>query len=237
MDDDRLAGIRSEIRKHADDRRAKNLRWFFRAVPGGYGEGDVFLGLRVPLVRKLAGKYGDTTLRDLGRLLCSEVHEERLLSLCILVRQYDKGDETIRARICRLYLRCIRHINNWDLVDISAPRILGRHLHQCDHSLLMKLARSRSVWERRIAVLATFYFIRQCEYDEALRIGDTLLHDAEDLIHKAVGWMLREIGNRSLETEEAFLKDRYSSMPRTMLRYAIEKFPEEKRRRYLLGTI
>jgi 3-methyladenine DNA glycosylase AlkD len=230
--------IQKELDALASPEAARTAQWFFKTGPGEYGEGDVFRGIRVPVLRKLAGKYGDIGLSDAERLLELTFHEDRLLALFILVRAYAGGDEAARLRIFGLYLRHTRHINNWDLVDSSAEHIVGAHVRMNgERETLTKLAGSSSLWERRIAIMATFHFIKKGEFAETLRIAQLLLHDPEDLIHKAVGWMLREIGKRSMPAEEEFLRDRYKEMPRTMLRYAIERFPEPLRLAYLKGTV
>jgi len=213
------------------------MQWFFKTGKGEYGEGDVFVGLKVPTQRKLAREFSDLTLSDLKRLLNSPIHEERLISLFILIDTYDKGNEKEKDDIFSFYLKNIKGINNWDLVDLSAPKIVGNYLLDKDQSLLEKFANSNNLWERRIAILSTQEFIRNGSFDRTLKIAQTLLNDKHDLIHKAVGWMLREIGKRDLKTEEKFLKVYYKRMPRTMLRYAIEKFPEAKRKKYLQGKI
>jgi 3-methyladenine DNA glycosylase AlkD len=233
MADSNLERARSELRSFADKERARNLQWFFKTGPGEYGAGDLFLGLRVPDVRLVARRFSSLPLEEVLNLLRSPLHEERLLSLFILVRRYEKGDETLRSRIYSLYMKEVRHINNWDLVDCSAPHIVGNHLMARSRKPLYRMARSRSLWKRRIAILATFFFIRRHDFPDALAIADILLQDSEDLIHKAVGWMLREVGNRNRALEESFLCERHAQMPRTMLRYAIEKFPEPDRKAYL----
>jgi 3-methyladenine DNA glycosylase AlkD len=233
MPDMTVDALRSELLRNADPDRARNLQWFFKTGPGEYGEGDVFLGVRVPEIRRIARSFVRLPLEDIIELLRSSVHEERLLSLFLLVGRYTKGDDRLRRRIFALYVREIRHVNNWDLVDSSAPHIVGAHLERRSRRLLYRMAVSRSLWKRRIAILATFFFICRNDFADALAIADILLHDPEDLIQKAVGWMLREVGNRALAVEEEFLRPRHTHMPRTMLRYAIEKFPEGKRRAYL----
>jgi 3-methyladenine DNA glycosylase AlkD len=232
-----LERIRADLKKCADPARARDLQRFFKTGPGEYGAGDVFLGARVPAVRRLAGKYPRLPLDEAAALLRSAIHEERLLALCVLVGQYDRGSERLRSRLFRLYLENVRHVNNWDLVDVSAPHIVGRHLHSRSRAPLYRLARSRSLWKRRIAIMATFYFLRQGDFIDTFRLADLMLADREDLIHKAVGWMIREVGNRNRRAAEAFLRERYGAMPRTMLRYAIEKFPEPQRQKYLRGRI
>jgi 3-methyladenine DNA glycosylase AlkD len=232
---DRAAEIRARLRRIADKDTAKALQSFFKTGPGEYGEGDVFIGIKIPPLRVLAREYEDSPFRTVSVLLRSKIHEERTLALMILVRQFARGNEELRERICNFYLAQTRFINNWDLVDGSAPYIVGPFLFERDRKYLHVLARSNSLWEKRIAILATFYFIRQNDFSDALKISETLLADKHDLIHKAVGWMLREIGKRDAAVEESFLKKHYRRMPRTMLRYAIERFPESKRRRYLLA--
>lgn len=210
---------------------------FFKTGPGEYGEGDRFRGIRVPVLRGLAREYQTISPPEAGRLLRSPFHEDRLLALLLLVRLYARGDGAAREKIYRLYLKNTRFINNWDLVDSSAEHIVGAHLRGRARGPLLRLAKSADLWERRIAVLATFHFIKRGEFGATLDIARVLLSDPEDLIHKATGWMLREVGRRDPEAEEGFLKEHRGRMPRTMLRYAIEKFPEEKRRRYLKGEV
>lgn len=228
--------IRKRLRQFASPEKARLLQGFFKTGPGQYGEGDVFLGVVVPDIRRTAKEFRGTSIPELRTLLLTGVHEERLLALLMLVHAYEKGDDAVRRKIYALYLKSTKHINNWDLVDLSAPRIVGKHLMNRDRKVLYALARSRDLWKRRIAVLATFMFISEGDFDDALAIAALLLPDEHDLIHKAVGWMLREVGKRSLATEERFLKRHYKNMPRTMLRYAIERFPETKRLRYLRGS-
>lgn len=228
-----VVAIRKRIRELGSPKDAAILQWFFKTGPGEYGEGDVFAGVRVPQLRKLVKEYADASETILAELLESGIHEERLLALLIVVRQCEKGTPVMRERLYRFYLAYTRRINNWDLVDLSAPRVVGGYLVNRSRRPLYRMARSRSLWERRIAILATFTFIRNQDFADSLALADTLLHDREDLIHKAVGWMLREIGKRDQPVLEAFLKTRGATMPRTMLRYAIERFPESKRRAYL----
>lgn len=221
------------IRGLADDERARLLQRFFKTRPGEYGEGDRFLGLRVPQVRKVAREFRALPLTDVAALLQSEWHEVRLLALLILVDQYRRGDAKMREAIYRLYLANTKRINNWDLVDSSAPYIVGAHLETRSRASLRRLARSRSLWERRIAILSTFRFIQLGEFEETLAIVTMLLHDHHDLIHKAAGWALREVGKRSRAVLRAFLDEHASEMPRTMLRYAIEHFDPRLRAKYL----
>ena len=221
------------LKRAADPGRAAVLQRFFKTGSGEYGEGDRFLGLRVPAVRTLVQAYEELPLPEIRLLLASDWHEARLLALLILVRQHERGSARERMRIFRFYLRSTARINNWDLVDCSAPHIAGPHLLGPDRTRLMSLARSPVLWERRIATLATFHGIRQGEYAPALHVARLLVGDPHDLIHKAVGWMLREIGSRDRAVEEEFLRAHAHRMPRTMLRYATERFPERLRRRYL----
>ncbi len=229
--------ICNRLRSLGDPERARSAQRYFKTGPGQYGEGDLFVGLRVPEVRALAKEYRTLSLAGIVQLLHSPIHEARLLSLMILIGTYEQGDPFLQERIYNLYLRNTRFINNWDLVDVSAERIVGAHLSGGDRFPLHSLAESPLLWERRIAVIATAHFIRRGEFDETFRIAERLLGDSEDLIHKAVGWMLREIGKRDRPAEEVFLRAHYKTMPRTMLRYAIERFPEELRQRYLRGEI
>jgi 3-methyladenine DNA glycosylase AlkD len=225
--------VQRRIRGLADSDRAKASRWFFKTGPGQYGEGDRFLGITVPILRKLAREYETLSLRGVASMLKSAWHEERLLALLILVRQYAAADSAVRDDIFRCYLGNRARINNWDLVDCSAPQIVGAHLQARSRRFLRELAKSPSLWDRRIAVLATFHFIKDGDFDDALAIARVLLGDREDLIHKAVGWMLREIGKRDRRVLERFLRANAAEMPRTTLRYAIELFPDALRRRYL----
>lgn len=228
-----LTEIRAEMRQLADAETARKLRWFFKAEPGGYGEGDAFLGIRVPQQRSLAKHYVDMPQRQVHELLHSRFHEHRLTALLILVLQYARSDATGRREIYDLYLDNTAHINNWDLVDSSAPQIVGEQLVQRSRRPLDRLARSENLWERRIAILATLAFIKRDDHVTTLRIAARLVQDEHDLIHKAVGWMLREVGNRDRSAEEGFLDQHAAGMPRTMLRYAIEKFPARRRQHYM----
>jgi 3-methyladenine DNA glycosylase AlkD len=218
-----------------DDSTAAFLQDYFQTGPGDYGEGDRFLGIRVPVLRKLAPAAAQLPLPELRRLLRSPSHEARLLALLALVRAYQRGDEPLRARIHALYLGHTRWINNWDLVDTSAEHLVGAHIRNghAPASILDPLAVSESVWERRIAILAMFHFIRNEGYELPLRLLSGTLNDPHPLIHKAAGWMLREIGKRDRSQLSTFLSTHAPAMPRTMLRYAIERLPEEERRRHL----
>jgi len=228
--------IRRKLQQLGSKDKAKVLQKFFKTGPGEYGEGDVFIGIRVPDLRRLVKEYQDITIKEVVQLLSSMIHEERFFALLILVSKYSKGDETVKKRIYELYLQNTQFINSWDLVDGSAQHIVGAYLMDKGKKPLYLLAKSKNLWERRIAILSTFHFIKHDNYAETLKISKILLSDEQDLIHKAVGWMVREIGKRHMLTEEIFLKKHYKRMPRTMLRYAIEKFPESKRQKYLRGN-
>jgi len=232
-----IANIRAQVRELSDLRVAEHSQRFFKTGPGEYGEGDTFVGIRVPALRRLAQQHRDASLRVAGRLLQSPIHEERLLALFVLVKRYERGNATARKEVFDLYLRNMRFVNNWDLVDSSAHKIIGDFLRNRSRRLLRRLAKSDVLWERRIAIISTMAYIDDGEFGDTLEIAKELLRDEEDLIHKAVGWMLREVGNRDQKVEEAFLKKHYKVMPRTMLRYAIEKLPKTKRRRFLTGTL
>ena len=229
--------IRNRLQKLADKNKAKVLRSFFKTGPGHYGEGDVFLGIAVPVLRKVVKECGATPLPDAIRLLRSAIHEERLLALLLLIHAYTNAHDSLKKKIYNLYLKNSRYINNWDLVDLSAPNIVGNYLMDKSREPLYALAKSRNLWKRRIAILSTFHFIRQNDFKDTLQISEILLNDNHDLIHKAAGWMLREVGKRDLQAEKKFLRQHYKKMPRTMLRYAIERFPEAKRQKYLNGKI
>lgn len=227
--------LEKELRKLGNPLAAKHSQRFFKTGKGEYGEGDIFLGIKtVPMV-KAALKYQELLFTDLQKLLESKTHEFRSAALVILKRQYLKAEEPAKRRLVDFYLKNTKNINNWDLVDISAPNILGDWLKDKDRSILFRLAKSKNLWEKRISIMVTFAFIRAGEFTATLKIAEILLKDKHDLIHKAVGWLLREIGKRDLAAEEKFLRKYVRQMPRTMLRYAIEKFPEQKRKLYLEG--
>jgi 3-methyladenine DNA glycosylase AlkD len=232
-----LAELRKELKKEANKEQAVILQRFFKTGKGEYGEGDKFYGIKVPVQRQTAKKHRDISLKEIQELLNSPVHEERLVSLFILVDQYSKGDDKTKEKLFRFYLKNTKKINNWDLVDLSAPKIVGAHLLNRDKGILFKLAGSSSLWEKRISILSTYTFIKNKHFETTFRIAGILLNDDHDLIHKGVGWMLREVGNQNLNEEEKYLKKHYKQMPRTMLRYAIEKFPEKRRKAYLQGTV
>ena len=231
-----IKNIREEFKKLSNQEHAARLQKYFKTGKGEYGEGDKFLGLRVPVIRKIAKKYSTISISEASEFLKSQFHEERLFALFILIDLFRRADEKDKKKIYDLYLKNTNYINNWDLVDASAGRVVGAYLFTRDKKPIYVLAKSKNLWERRIAIMATSYFIVHNEFADTLKIAEILLNDKEDLIHKAVGWMLREIGKRDFELEENFLRKHYQEMPRTMLRYAIEKFPEEKRKSYLKGN-
>jgi 3-methyladenine DNA glycosylase AlkD len=228
-----LDELRAKLHAAATPEGAAGAARYFKTGAGQYGEGDKFLGLTAPFLRQLARGAEALKPADLRKLLTSEWHEERTLALLILVRQFERGDEATRERIYDLYLRHTRHINNWDLVDCSAPQIVGGHLAGRSRKPLRQLAKSSSLWERRIAIVATWFLIRRGEFDDTVAVAEMLLDDREDLIHKATGWMLREVGKRDRAVLERFLDRNAARMPRTALRYALEKFPDATRRRYM----
>ena len=229
---------REEIRRLANKGIAKNSLRFFKTEKGQYGYGDIFLGIRAPKIRLIAKKHVNISIVDMKILIQSKYHEERFLGLIILVNKYSKTkDKKTKNQLYKIYISSFKYINNWDLVDVTCPYITGKHLIDKDRSILYKWAKSDDLWTKRIAMVSTFSFIRQNDLEDTFKIAEILLQDKHDLIHKAVGWMLREAGKRDLEKEEIFLKKYYRDMPRTMLRYAIEKFPESKRQDYLKGTI
>lgn len=232
-----LVEVRKKLKRAADKEKAKILARFFKTGPGEYAQGDMFVGVTVPSLRKIAKESESLSLTSTIQLLKSTIHEERLLALLLLIQKYVRAEAKGKTHIYHLYLRHTRYINNWDLIDLSAEHIVGAFLRDKSKKSLYRLARSKILWERRIAILATFHFIKQNSFSDALKIITLLRNDTEDLIHKAAGWMLREIGKRNQLVEERFLKTHYKKMPRTMLRYAIEKFPEFKRQAYLKGTI
>ena len=228
--------LKKTVKKYSNPEKGKILQRFFKTGKGEYAEGDIFAGLTVPVSRKISREFKNLTLNELSQVIKSRIHEERLIALFILVDKMKKGNEKERERIFKFYLKNLRHVNNWDLVDLSADKIIGEYLFDKKRELLFQLIKG-NLWERRVAVLSSFNFVKKNDYTSTLKICKLLLDDKEDLIHKAAGWMLREIGKRDLKTEEDFLKLYYKKMPRTMLRYAIEKFPEKKRKSYLLGRV
>jgi len=235
-----MTSIRKELERLADPKQAELLQRYFKTGPGQYGEGDIFLGLKVWAVRKVAKEFRDLDFGKVEKSLHSKYHEERLAAVLILTERFGKGSEGEKKEIFDFYLANAKWVNNWDFVDLSAPNIVGKYLLGADakgRQVLYRLAKSENLWEKRIAILSTLAFIKNDEFEDTLAIAEILLHDKHDLIHKAVGWMLREVGKKDLASEEKFLKKFYKEMPRTMLRYAIEKFPEPKRKAYLLGKV
>jgi 3-methyladenine DNA glycosylase AlkD len=227
--------IQLALRQHSNQAIAEHSLRYFKTGKGEYGEGDKFLGVRMPTIRATAKTGRGLAVADILRVLQSPFHEERLLALIMWVYRFEKSDDNAKREIYELYLRHTKYVNGWDLVDSSAHQIVGGYLLDKERGILMELASSESLWERRISIISTFHFIRRAQFTDTLEIAKHLLADSEDLIHKAVGWMLREVGNRDREVEQAFLLAHYRSMPRTMLRYAIEKFDEDERKRYLNG--
>jgi 3-methyladenine DNA glycosylase AlkD len=228
--------VQDRLRALGSPEAAEAAARFFKTGAGQYSEGDIFLGLRAAVMHQLAKEYQPLNVDELIVLLQSSIHEDRMLALLIMVRQFVRGDGPVRRAIYDLYLGNTRYVNNWDLVDASAREVVGGHLADRSRRPLDRLAASSSLWERRISIVATHYFIRNQEYADTLRIAERLLNDREDLIHKAVGWMLREVGKKHQPTLESFLKRHGRVMPRTALRYAIERFPADLRRAYLDGS-
>jgi len=226
--------IRQELNKYSDIERAKNCQRFFKTKPGQYGEGDIFIGVSVPNARRVAKKaVGRIGLNEIEVLLKSEIHEERLAGVLILIEMFRENPKEVYC----FYLENSKGINNWDLVDLSAPKIVGSFLlDKSDREILYKLASSENLWDKRIGIISTYAFIRAGEFEDTLKISKMLLSDKHDLIHKAVGWMLREVGKRDVEILKKFLRDNYSELPRMTLRYAIERFPEDLRKKWLLGN-
>ncbi len=232
-----LLSLIKEIQSKKNLQKAKSLQRYFKTREGEYGAGDFFLGLTSEQIKNIAKKYSGLSLPKLQILIRSKVHEYRMCVLRILVLKYEKADENGKARIFNFYLENAERINNWDLIDVSAPKIVGHFLFDKEKDILYKFAKSKNLWKKRIAIISTYYFIKQSEFNDTLKISEILMKDSHDLIHKAVGWMLREIGNKNPNIEKNFLEEYYKTMPRTMLRYAIEKFPEVERKKWLRGEI
>lgn len=232
-----LNSLKLELKNLENSEKAKVLQRFFKTRKGQYGEGDVFLGLTSQQIKDIANKFSNLEFKEIQELLESKIHEERMCALRILLVQYKraKKDGLKKRQIFEFYLKNTDNINNWDLVDVSAPSIVGDFLQKEGTEFLKEMAKSNSIWEKRIAIVSTYTFIRNRSFGDTLAIADILLKDEHDLIHKAVGWMLREVGKRNKNVLEIFLSTRYKEMPRTMLRYAIEKFNKEERQRYLKG--
>jgi 3-methyladenine DNA glycosylase AlkD len=218
-------------------KRAEINSYFFKTGKGEYGEGDIFLGITMPVIRKQVKKYTDIPLTDTLSLLASKYHEIRMFALQVMVTKYKKATPAEKRIIFNSYLKNTKFINNWDLIDTSAEHIIGAHLFDKSRTKLYSLMKSKNLWNRRISILATFYFIRRSDFTDTITISKHLLNDTEDLMHKAVGWMLREVGKRNITILETYLREHYTTMPRTMLRYAIEKFPEKRRKAYLHGKV
>lgn len=231
-----LLPIQRQLRALASPEVARIQQGFFKTGPGQYGEGDVFLGIKVPVLRGLVKQQREVSLDTVQTLLDSKYHEERVFALLQLMQYYARAGDAGRHAAFDLYLANTQRINNWDLVDISAPHIVGKHLQDRSRKVLHKLAKSASLWERRIAIIATFHFIRRDDFTDTLQIARMLLDDGHDLMHKAVGWMLREVGKRDQKTLETFLQQHYPQLPRTALRYAIERFDPALRQQYLKRT-
>ena len=232
-----IANIEKDLEDLCDPAKAEFLPRFFKTLPGGYAEGDVFVGVSVPNARAVARKYWDLPISQVNHLLHSGIHEHRLTALLILVDKITNADPAGQEKIVRFYLGNLKHVNNWDLVDLSADKILGAYLFDKDRTILYELSDSGTLWSHRVSIMSTFFFIRKGQFDNTFRLAERMLNHTHDLIHKAVGWMLRETGKREKKAEERFLKKHYKVMPRTMLRYAIEKFSPEERERYLKGLV
>jgi len=230
-----IISLKSSLYSQKDEVQAAILSRFFKTEKGDYGEGDQFLGIRVPVIRRIAKDYHFLSFDDIQELLNDSIHEIRFAALVILIRKFDQSDIEEQEKIFHFYLKNIRnHINNWDLVDLSCPQIVGKYLLDKDRSCLYSLSTSDNLWERRVSIISTLHFIRNGDYDDTLKISKLLLNDKHDLIHKAVGWMLREVGKKDIDIERKFLEDYSQNMPRTALRYAIEKM-DEKERKYFLN--
>ncbi len=225
--------LKKELDELANKKQAQISQYFFKTGPGEYGEGDVFLGIKVPVLRKVAKNYYNLDLNDLKKLLKNKVHEQRFIALVILTEKFKQENKISQKNIFKFYLYNAKQINNWDLVDISASKIVGNYLINKKRNILYELAKSKNLWEKRIAIVSTHAFIRQNDLDDSFSLSKKLLADKHDLIHKAVGWTLREVGKKNQIILEKFLQKNISIMPRTTLRYAIEKFDEKKRKKYL----
>ncbi len=233
--------MKKELKKYSSEKRKKSNEWFFKTGKGEYGEGDVFIGVRVPDLRKIAKQFSAIDLKTLEKFLQSKIHEERLLAVIILVNKFQKADQKEKKKILKFYLKNLEFVNNWDIVDSSADKILGQAILEKieKKEILEKLTKSKNLWKRRVAIISTSAFIREEKFSETLKISKMLLEDKEDLIHKAVGWMLREVwkkNEKGAQKCEAFLRQHYKKIPRTTLRYAIEKMPEKKRKQILKGV-
>ncbi len=228
-----------DLQEASSEERSKTSQRFFKTGKGEYGEGDIFIGLTMPDLRRISGKYTNLNLVKVQELLNSKIHEHRMSALVILVNKYKKGNEREKENIFGFYLKNAKKINNWDLVDISCPNIVGEFLYRNkEHrKILYELARSDNLWEKRISMVSMLYFIKYGDFEDPLALAEILLEERYDLMHKAVGWILREIGKKDVDVLKKFLKYHYKNIPRTTLRYSIERFPEEERKKYLLGNI
>ena len=231
-----LSLLKKDLKKLSNKKKASVFQRFFKTGEGEYGFGDIFIGLTVPQSRNIAIKFKDLDFADIIELLKSKIHEERLIALLILVHKFQK-EPLEQRRIYDFYIKNIKFVNNWDLVDLSSDKIIGGYLIDKPKEILVKFANSENIWEKRIAIISTYNFIKNNKFKDSLKIAEILVNDKNDLIQKAVGWMLREIGNRNKEQELKFLKKYYKKMGRTALRYALEKFPESLRKKYLLGKV
>jgi len=225
-----ISKLKKDLKRLANARKAKLLQGFFKTGKGEYGEGDIFLGVMVPDSRKIAVKYRDLSFSDVGKLLNSKIHEERLVAILLLVHKFQIGE---RKKVYDFYLRNTKKVNNWDLVDLSCHKIIGEYLIDKNRSVLYKLAKSSNLWERRISIISCFAFIRDNDFKDAIKLSNILLNDEHDLMHKAVGWVLREIGKKNKKVLVKFLDKNCKKMPRTMLRYSLEKFSEKERKKYM----
>ncbi len=232
-----LDQLKKELGSLANEEKSITYQRFFKTGEGDYSEGDIFLGISVPIQRQIAKKYSNLSIPKIQELIKSKIHEYRLIALLVLMEKYVNSDSKNKEDLFSFYLKNVKYVNNWDLVDISAPGIVGDFLFDKDKKTLYELANSENLWEKRIAIVSTLNFIRKNEFSDALTISEILLNDGHDLIHKAIGWMLREVGKKDKEKLEKFLKFHYKNLPRTTLRYAIERFTERERKKYLLGNI
>lgn len=225
--------VRRALKRHANPKKKKVLQRFFKTGKGEYGQGDVFLGITMPEIKAVAKKYFMLSFKEIRQLLKSEIHEERLCALLILVNNYKLKTENEQEKIVKFYLKNTKNVNNWDLVDLTAPKILGDWLLKRNRSVLYALAASKNLWERRISMIATYRFIQECDFEDVLKLAKFHLRDEHDLMHKAVGWMLREVGKKNEKVLLRFLDSNYRHMPRTALRYAIERFDKKKKKHYM----
>ncbi len=233
-----IAELRKEMEECSNEEKAKLYQRFFKTGPGQYGEGDVFMGLTMPETRAISSKYTEMPIEEVQELLNSEIHEHRMSALLIVIQKYRKANKEEKRKLYEFYLKNMSRINNWDLIDVTASHVVGDFLfnNKEEKEMLYKLAKSNDLWEKRISVISTFRFIKENEFEDSINISEILLNDKHDLIHKAVGWMLREIGKKDQEIEEEFLRKYHKTMPRTMLRYSLEKFTKDKKDFYMGRT-